>query len=241
MSVNESNGWRESADAWIEFVRNGDTNRSHLLDPIMLGLCGNPDGLTVLDVGCGEGRFSRMLAKRGAFVVGIDPTVELIHVAHIDHPAGCYLKSEGENLPFKSGSFDQVISYLTLIDIAGYKEAIREMVRVLKPKGRLIVANLHPIATSVPSGWVKDAKGHKLHFPVDHYFEERPEEVAWCGIAVDNWHRPLAGYMNEFLGCGLRLLKYLEPTPSKQAIQSAPNLRDCSRVPIFNIMSWGKE
>jgi hypothetical protein len=112
---------------------------------------------------------------------------------------------------------------------------------VLKPKGRLIVANLHPIVTSVSEGWVKDSKGKKLYYPVDRYFEERAEAVAWCGIAVDNWHRPLANYMAEFLGCGLKLLKYLEPTPIKQAIQNAPNLRDCSRVPVFNVMSWEKE
>jgi 2-polyprenyl-3-methyl-5-hydroxy-6-metoxy-1,4-benzoquinol methylase len=50
-----------------------DTARM-MLDPLMLRLCGDVAGKRVIDVGCGEGRFSRMLAERGAASVGIDPT-----------------------------------------------------------------------------------------------------------------------------------------------------------------------
>src|SRR6185437_13887010 len=49
-------GWEASAAAWTRFVDEGDLNRTYLLDPVMLGLCGEVSGQLVLDVGCGEGR-----------------------------------------------------------------------------------------------------------------------------------------------------------------------------------------
>jgi 2-polyprenyl-3-methyl-5-hydroxy-6-metoxy-1,4-benzoquinol methylase len=71
-------GWDQSADPWIRLMAKGDPNRVFLLDGAMLDLCGAVHGLDVIDVGCGEGRFCRMLAKRGAHMTGIDPTAKLI-------------------------------------------------------------------------------------------------------------------------------------------------------------------
>ena len=59
--------WQASAAAYIAFQDANDRNRTMLLDPIMLDLCGDVRGQRMLDLGCGEGRFCRMLA-RGAEV-----------------------------------------------------------------------------------------------------------------------------------------------------------------------------
>ncbi|MGE5597624.1 MAG: class I SAM-dependent methyltransferase, partial [Hyphomicrobiales bacterium] len=74
-------GWAKSAKAWIAHQDQGETNRELLLDPIMLRLAGDVRDARVLDVGCGEGRFGRMLAARGATVVGLDPTRTLVSEA----------------------------------------------------------------------------------------------------------------------------------------------------------------
>src|SRR5687767_8471046 len=109
--------WDRSARAWIEFVDRGDPNRDVLLDPVMLGAAGDVNRLRICDVGCGEGRFSRMLAERGAVVTGIDPTRSLIQEARSRHPKGEYLRSSAESLPFAPQTFDIVASYLSLIDV----------------------------------------------------------------------------------------------------------------------------
>ena len=70
--------WQASAAAYIGFQDAGDRNRTMLLDPVMLDLCGDVRGQHMLDLGCGEGRFCRMLAERGASVTGIDPIAEMI-------------------------------------------------------------------------------------------------------------------------------------------------------------------
>jgi len=237
----EGNGWDSSAQAWIEFVRTGDSNRDYVLDPVMLDLAGDVRGKKVLDAGCGEGRFCRMLAARGAQTTGIDPTAELIELAQKDHPCGRYVQCGAEALPFEDGSFDLAVSYLTLIDIDDYETAIKEMARVLRPGGRLAIANLNSFVTTRSEGWVKDDKGNRLYVPVDNYFEFVPQQVEWRDIEIVNWHRPFEAYMRALLGQRLRLIQFREPKPTCEGLQKVPSLASALRVPWFHAMLWEKD
>jgi SAM-dependent methyltransferase len=239
MIVVSDGGWAESAAAWLAFQDRGDPNRTLLLDPVMLRLCGDVAGERMLDVGCGEGRFCRMLARRGARAVGLDPTAELLRVARERDVAGqAYVRAAAERVPFGDAAFDVVVSYITLVDIVGYAEAIREMARVLRPGGRLVVANLGFVTAS--AGWECDGDGKRLHHRVDRYAEEWPQTYEWVGIKIVNWHRPLAAYMRAYLECGLVLREFLEPVPEDTSLRDSPVFDDWFRVPIFNVMLWEK-
>jgi ubiquinone/menaquinone biosynthesis C-methylase UbiE len=84
---------------------------------------------TALDVGCGEGRFCRMLQVAGISTVGIDPTEELLRQARRRDPKGDYRIGRAEALEFPDRSFDLVVSYLTFIDIGDIERAVAEMAR----------------------------------------------------------------------------------------------------------------
>ncbi|MEL7238994.1 MAG: methyltransferase domain-containing protein, partial [Planctomycetota bacterium] len=65
--------WDRLAPAWISTTAAGqNAQREHLLDDWMLRAAGDVTGKRVIDIACGEGRFSRMLAERGAKVLGVD-------------------------------------------------------------------------------------------------------------------------------------------------------------------------
>src|SRR4051812_10521273 len=65
--------WDAAAGKWIERMRaRGDASREGLLDDWMLDAVGDVARKDVIDLGCGEGRFCRMLAERGAVVTGVD-------------------------------------------------------------------------------------------------------------------------------------------------------------------------
>src|SRR5690554_846234 len=64
--------WDAIASAWIREARDRNPVRNGLLDPPMLEACGNVEGLRILDCGCGEGRFCRILAGRGLYA-GVGP------------------------------------------------------------------------------------------------------------------------------------------------------------------------
>lgn len=234
------NGWETSAQAWITDMDKGAVARTHLLDPVMLNLCEASSRIRTLDVGCGEGRFCRMLRERGAEIVGIDPTEALLRAAQERDPQGDYRLSYAENLPFENASFDLVISYLTLIDIEDFRGAISEMARVLRPGGKLVVANLTSMTTATPHLWWRDEKGEKLFWTLDNYAQERPEWVEWRGIRIINWHRPLSAYMQAFLSHGFILEYYDEPVPTAEQLTFAPDLSDHPRKPDFVVMRWRK-
>lgn len=229
------NGWESSAQAWIDFVDRGDPNRVYVIDPAVRGALGKVDGLRVLDVGCGEGRLCRELANQGATVFGLDPVLGLIEVA--GRRGGRYVRGDAAQLPFRTASFELVLSILSLIDIFEFRSAIKEMARVTSPGGRILVANINSFATANNSGWVKDAAGNRIMFPIDNYMQERGDEVHWAGITVVNFHRPLSAYMQAFLEAGLRLVTYEELVPT----DNVAGMEDHWRMPYFNLMVWQKD
>ena len=233
-------GWQASAEAWItEIGEHGDFGRRYVLDPILYPRAIARSAKEALDVGCGEGRFCRMLKQNGLKITGVDPTPKLIAAARARDVDGTYIEAPAEKLPFLDASFDLVISYLSLIDIPDVQAAIHEMARVLRPGGALLIANLTSFNTAcVDSGWVKDNAGQRLHYPVDNYLEERSQWIEYRGIRVVNHHRPLSTYMRTLLAAGLRLSYFDEPAPTPDAPE--PKATHYRRVPWFLVMEWLK-
>ncbi len=230
-----SHGWDESAEAWIaDMGETGDFGRACVLDAPMLARLSGRGFRRALDVGCGEGRFCRLMRDLGIDPVGIDPTDALLRRARDRDPAGTYIPGRAEALPFADGAFDLVVSYLTLIDIPDIRAAIPEMARVLAPGGTLLIANLNSFATA--GRWSRDEDGLQ-RFRIDDYLEERGEWAAWHGIRVRNWHRPLSLSMSLLLGQGLVLRHFDEPAPHGGDPAKAARYR---RVPWFVVMEWKK-
>jgi len=70
-----ADGWDDSAAAWVAAVgEQGDYGRRFVLDAPMLERIEGRGYARALDLGCGEGRFCRMMQSRGIATVGIDPT-----------------------------------------------------------------------------------------------------------------------------------------------------------------------
>jgi SAM-dependent methyltransferase len=235
-----SRHWHDSAEAWVAFVDSADLNRSHVLDPAMLRLAGDVRGLRALDVGCGEGRFCRLLADRGAQVVGLDPTSALLERAWERGGGAEYIEGFAESLPFEDRAFDLVVSYVAMLDVPDYRAAVAEMSRVLRSGGRVLYANLNAFTTTAVSGWMKGQDGENLCIPVDNYSFEWGAVVSWRGIEIVNYHRPMADMMQGFLSNGLVLRSFEEPLPSPEAIAEHPRLAEYLRVRHFVVMEWQK-
>jgi len=74
--------WNDAAESWVEFVRKGkDYYRDELNNPATFELIGDVKGKRVLDLACGEGYITRILATKGAKVTGVDFSEKLIELA----------------------------------------------------------------------------------------------------------------------------------------------------------------
>ena len=112
---------------------------------IILGMVDNWEGKRVVEVGCGTGRFSIEMAKRGAIVTALDPAIEML--ARVDEkirniPIKGTIKlinGSGYNLPFGDNQFDGCICLNVLNHLRDWDKVFSEIHRVVKPDGFFIM------------------------------------------------------------------------------------------------------
>jgi ubiquinone/menaquinone biosynthesis C-methylase UbiE len=103
---------------------------------------GDVRGLKVLEIGCGEGAFARLLAERGAKVTAADFSPVAVETASKlleDFPGCRAIVADIEAIPFADEEFDLVVSEETLEHVPHPRRGLEELVRVTRRGGRLIV------------------------------------------------------------------------------------------------------
>ena len=235
--------WKKLAPAWIREAREGaNPTRTGLLDALVLKACGDVTGLRVMDCGCGEGRFCRILSERGAaYALGMDlcaPMIESANKLPMDNVE--YRVADVQNMNFlDDNSFDLAVSYLNQCDLPDFKANNREVFRVLKPGGRFVVANLHPMRSAV-GGWQWSETGERMHVILDNYLDESERHWKIMDVELTNFHRSLATYINDFIATGFQLEQLMEPTVTPENLEKFPGMADELRVPNFIIYNLRK-
>ena len=150
-------------DAWRRTPLGALTER--LEHGLVFESAGRLDGLRALDVGTGDGAFAVEAARRGALVTGVDPDPAMLAAAAARARAmGVDLQlgdGRAEQLPFADESFDMVFAVTVLCFVADADAAIREMARVLRPGGRLVVGELNRWSSWAALRWAKGLAGNR--------------------------------------------------------------------------------
>ncbi len=226
--------WEEQAGRWIAWARSpGHDSYWRFHRDQFLELVPAP-GRATLDLGCGEGRLARDLARLGHDVVGVDLSPTLAAAARAAQPGLVVHEADAARLPFTDWSFDCVVAFMSLQDVQDLEAAVREAARVLAPGGRLCFAIVHPLN----SAGKFDGDDADAPFVIAGSYLARSyfaDSVARDGLEMTfvSEHRPLQAYTDALADAGLLIERLREPAMPEEALASERSRRWADRLPLF--------
>jgi ubiquinone/menaquinone biosynthesis C-methylase UbiE len=117
-------------------------------------------GMKVLEVGCGTGTNLMLYRQAGCFVYGIDRSPSMLEIARtkLGEEAEVQL-GDALNMPYQDDFFDLVMAMFALHEMPGEIRPLvmREMIRVTKQEGRILIMDYHPGPIRFPEGWIYKA------------------------------------------------------------------------------------
>jgi SAM-dependent methyltransferase len=247
--------WNANAPAWTQLSRAGfDVHRDLVSTPAFFALLPPVSGLACLDLGCGEGHNTRLLADRGARIVALDVAEPFIEAAAAaDGRCIRYMVGDGAALPFRALSFDIVTAFMSLMDVADPERTLREMARVVRPGGFVQFSVLHPAMLTPISHWVYDASGARQALTIGDYFYQGPLTETWIFSTVPAevraQHRPftityarrtLSGWLSAVLAAGLAIEAIAEPHADEETAAAHPEVADSRVAPYFLVVQARK-
>jgi ubiquinone/menaquinone biosynthesis C-methylase UbiE len=244
--------WNENADLWTELSQAGyDTFRDYLNTPAFFEMLPDVDGLSGLDVGCGEGHNTRLLAERGARVTAIDVSdVFLGHARHSEEREPLdigYLAASALRLPFAGGTFDFVTGIMSFMDIPETGRALAEVYRVLRPGGFLQFSITHPCFKMSRRRRLRDENSATYAVEVSDYFRTLRGDVVellFSGVPpemretlptfkVPRFTQTMSQWLNLVMERGFLLERVEEPRPSDEVVREHPELWVAQVVACF--------
>lgn len=149
----------------------------------------------VLDVACGTGDMVELLANQGCEVTGVDISGEMLSRAKNKAPSAMYLVADAEDLPFANESFDTVTCAFGVRNFVHLEKGLEEMLRVLKPGGRMVILELatpdsllirpfYKLYTSRIIPWLGQhiADSREAYTYLPQSIERFPKGKAFCAI-----------------------------------------------------------
>jgi ubiquinone/menaquinone biosynthesis C-methylase UbiE len=195
------------ADEFLEHARAGFYN-AHYDRPACLELLGDVAGRTVLDVACGPGLYSEHLAAHGAKVIGLDQSARMVELCRQRVPTGVFrVHHLADSIDWlQDHSVDLVLFALALEYVDDRTSALRELRRVLRPEGALVLSRQHPTGD-----WLRHG---------GNYFDVRVIEEVWSrGWRLRYWLTPLERTCEELYEAGFLIERLVEPRPVAEAAE----------------------
>ena len=160
--------WGNEAEWYDEYLALDDSYQRQIIMPNIVRIISPAKGKKVLDIACGQGLFSESVMEKGASVIGVDISKELIDLAKNRlktkvSKEDLFLVSPADkmlSMGIKESSCDSAMCILAAQNIKEFDAVVKETAKILKPKGKFVIVLNHP-CFRVPkqSDWHFDAQG----------------------------------------------------------------------------------
>ncbi len=241
--------WNDNAEAWTQLARAGyDVYRDYLNTPAFLAMLPDVHGLTGIDIGCGEGHNTRLIAQQGARLVGIDiAEVFVRHAAEAEQkdPLGIeYRVASAVEIPFPAEHFDFATAVMSLMDVPETERALSEAFRVIKLGGFLQFSVTHPCYDTPHRRNLRNEQGLTYAIEVGDYFRNLNGDVTeWLfGAApkelkqnlpkfkTPRFTRTVSQWLNLLIETGFVIERVEEPRPTDETVRECPDVQDAQIV-----------
>lgn len=223
--------WSAASHRATDFGEEGDLARQHLLNPTIFSLLGDVEGKYVLDAGCGQGYLSRLMARQGAQVTGVEPSdgwyTYAVEREQREQLGITYLQADLSRCTDLPRIFDAVVANMVFMDIPDYKSAMANCIACLKAGGRFVFSLQHPCFEEPGAAW--PGKGY---VEVREYLQEHVRQQPIGAL----FHRPLSRYLNLVADSGCTLHRIIEPQIEREVAEQIGNDRDL-HVPSSIVIS----
>lgn len=209
---NQGTSWGAVAGWYDRLLSAEGSFQKDVILPNLLRLMDLRTGQAVTDVACGQGFFAAAFIEAGVKVSGCDISAELVTLARRNAPRSDLHVTPADRLtPFADASADHVTMILAIQNIENDRAAMAEMIRVLKPGGRLHLVLNHP-AFRIPkrSSWGWDGASKRQYRRMDGYLTESRASIAMApgsdpSSQTVSFHRPLQHYVKTLAkhGCAV--------------------------------------
>lgn len=244
--------WNDNASTWTQLTSAGyDHYRDYLNTPTFLQLLPDIDGLHGIDIGCGDGHNTRLLAKLGARMTGIDIAEKFIESAREkerENSTGTrYVAGSALCLPYGDGVFNFATAIMSLMDISDSQAAVSEAYRVIAPGGFMQLSITHPCFDTPHRRNLRDENRKTYAVEVGDYFKTQNGEIEeWTYGAIPDddkkktpkfkiprFSRTLSQWVNLLIHNGFVIERMEEPRPTEKQVQEMPSLQDAGIVAYF--------
>jgi len=228
-----------------------DVYRDYLNTPAFFAMLPNVGGLSGLDIGCGEGHNTRLLARSGARMTAVD--IAEVFIGHAkeaetnEHLRIDYRIASAVELPFADSTFDFATGFMSFMDVPETDRVLAEAFRVLKPGGFLQISIAHPCFDTPHRRNLRDSNKKTYAIEVGDYFRGRDGEIdEWLFKAaplevkhglrkfrIPRFSRTLSQWLNLVIESGFLLERIEEPRPSDETVAACPDLQDAQVVSYF--------
>lgn len=227
--------------AYLDHAMPDRYSPNHVMEePAVLAEIGDPTGLRVLDLGCGDGRFGLALLTAGcAGYTGIDGSVAMVERAQqlLAGTSATVELGDLEELAAQPGAYELITARLCLHYLAELEPVLAAAACSLAPGGRLVLTVVHPVLTSHAA----DTSGPRTSWLVDDYFVPGPRNRPWFGSTVTWYHRTIEQYVDAVLTSGLELCAIRECSPVADRFDGDDaEFRRRQRVPSFLLITARK-
>ena len=256
-TVNMKDNWNAMAEAYENFTNRADSYSMAIEKPAILSLLPDLGGKTVLDLGCGTGRYGFILEELGARrVIGIDQSDTMLQLADKQkskrQSSVDFILGDAQNLEgLASGSIDLVFSSTLLHFIEDLTLVMEEVHRVLKPGGQVVLSLIHPV--------------YSAQYPVKRDHGQFPEDDQWTvryldkgkrayvqpwieyndaleDFLTESYHHTFSDYCSAFIASRFTISSVLEPQGDPDWCSKFPRAAEAFKnIPTYCVFRLEKK